>query len=165
MPKSDGLQIDQDLEFQRREWKVQRVGWGLLTAFVVAAAAGLFGGGPLSHARVGDRSSLEVEYERFTRVGAQTRLVVHGTPAAGRPVELVFDRDYFEGLRIDRITPEPQTIVVGHQVVTLRFDGDIARSGGYSVLFDVEPLKGGRRRATIAAGNGAPLAWRQFAYY
>jgi uncharacterized membrane protein YcaP (DUF421 family) len=41
-----GLQIDQDLEFQRREWRLQHVAWWGLTAFVVAGLAGLFGVGP-----------------------------------------------------------------------------------------------------------------------
>ena len=166
MAKSGGLQINQDLVFQRREWKMQHVGWWCLTGFVVLAAVGLFGGGPLSHARVGDPSSLSVEYERFTRVGAHTRLVVHGVSSGGRgPVDLVFDRDYFEGFRIERITPEPRTVDIGDQTVTLRFDRDAARSGGYTVLFDVEPKRGGRRRATIAVANGTTLTWRQFAYF
>jgi hypothetical protein len=163
--KSGGLQINQDLEFQRREWRVQHVGWWVLTSFVVAAAAGLFGNGPVSHARVGDPTRLSVEYDRFTRLGAHTRLVVQGAlPVTDGPVELSLDRTYFESFRVVRITPEPQGIAIGEQSVTLRFDREPARAGGYTIILDVEPLRAGRRNARINA-SGSALSWRQFTYF
>jgi hypothetical protein len=164
--KTGGLQINQDLEFQRREWKVQHAGWWVLTAFVLAAAAGLFGNGPVSHARVGDPARLSVDYERFTRVGTHTRVVVHGAqPAADRAVELSLDRDYFESLRIVRITPEPQGIAFAENAVTLRFNREGGRASGYTIILDVEPLHAGRRSATLTAANGTSVVWRQFAYF
>ena len=42
------LQIHQDLCQERREWKIQRVGWLLMALMLVAALAGLLGPGPLS---------------------------------------------------------------------------------------------------------------------
>jgi hypothetical protein len=32
------IEIDEDLDFQRRYWRVQRVGWALLALFLVAAS-------------------------------------------------------------------------------------------------------------------------------
>ena len=45
------LEVGQDLDFQRREWAVQRVGWGAMALVILAALLGLFGSsGPLSRA-------------------------------------------------------------------------------------------------------------------
>lgn len=44
------LEIEEDLDFQRRMWRLQQIGWALLVLVVVAALLGLFGKGPLSRA-------------------------------------------------------------------------------------------------------------------
>jgi hypothetical protein len=163
--KIEGLQIEQDLEFQRREWRVQHVGWWFLTAFVLAAAAGLFGGGPLSHARAGDPSRLQAEYERFTRVGAHTRILLRGRADPGQPLDVAFERTYFEGFRVDRVVPEPESVRFGGADVTLRFRPDVIQDGGYTVILDLEPLVGGARHASIKAAGAATLTYRQFAYF
>lgn len=140
--------------------------WWCLTGFVLAAAAGLFGNGPASHGRVGDPARLSVEYERFTRLGAHTRLIVQGAlRTTDGPVELSLDRNYFESLRVVRITPEPQGIAIGEQSVTLRFDREPARSGDYTIILEVEPLHAGRHSATLTAANSSSVSWRQFAYF
>ena len=165
MAKSGGLQINQDLEFQRREWTMQHVGWWLLTSFVAAAAAGLFGGGPLSEARVGDASRLEVEYERFTRVGSHTRIVLRGRTDRHEPLDVAFERSYFEGFRLERVLPEPESVRFAGAEVTLRFRPDVSQDGGYTVIVDLEPRAGGHRRAWVRATGAATLSYRQFAYF
>jgi hypothetical protein len=40
------LEIQEDLPFQRREWLVERVAWGVMALLIVAALLGLFGTGP-----------------------------------------------------------------------------------------------------------------------
>lgn len=54
--KRRDLDIDEDLNFQNKEWLVQRVGTWLLFAVVLGAALGLTGmGGPLSKGQAGRR--------------------------------------------------------------------------------------------------------------
>jgi hypothetical protein len=66
------LQIDDDPAFQKKEWRVQRIGIALLALLVAAAAAGLTGmGGPLNDAEAGRRGDpVFVEFERVVRQGA-----------------------------------------------------------------------------------------------
>ena len=61
------LEVDEDLPFQRRAWVAQRIGWVLMALFVLAAAVGLLGAGPLSHARIDVPGLMTLEYERFAR--------------------------------------------------------------------------------------------------
>jgi hypothetical protein len=66
------MEVNADIEFQRRVWRVQRIGWLIIAAVIVAALLGVFGGGPLSRAAVqGD--GLRLEYERFARLQQSTR--------------------------------------------------------------------------------------------
>jgi hypothetical protein len=161
MRKTDGLEIDQNLAFQRREWRVQRFGWWLLTAFVVAAALGLFGGGVLSRAEArSPDGALSIRYERFVRVGAVMRLTVEATGPDRR--EVVISREYFEGLRIDRITPEPASLEVGRDDVRLTFSGGAA--DGLTVIIDCEPLHFGRAHAAFRAGS-AVARFTQLTYF
>ncbi len=67
--KDRTLDIDEDLNFQKREWFFQRVGIGILFLFVLAALLGFTGmGGPVSHGEAGERGGpVFVEFERFVR--------------------------------------------------------------------------------------------------
>jgi hypothetical protein len=161
------LELEQDLAFQRREWFVQRAGWWGLSLFVLAAALGLFGNGLLSHARAGEQgASLWVEYERFVRVGAMDRLLVHlgPKPADADTREVRFNRAYFEDLRVERITPEPERTLVGDHQVTLVFDAR-ALPGISTLIIDAHPVTIGRHVAQITTGREMPLTFSQFAYF
>lgn len=46
------LEIEEDLDHQRRCWKLERASWAVMALVLLAAMAGLFGSGPLSWATV-----------------------------------------------------------------------------------------------------------------
>ncbi|HJR61460.1 MAG TPA: hypothetical protein VJ813_18765 [Vicinamibacterales bacterium] len=160
---TSNLDLDENRDFQQKEWHFQRAGWCVLMAFVVAAALGLFGSGPLSHARTAEPGApLWVEYDRFVRLGKTSRLVIHVTAPAGR-LQLRMNRTFFEVNRIQHVTPEPSAMEIGAADVDLRFD---TQAGGpFTVILDVEPLRGGRLPASITTSGGATATFRQFAYF
>jgi hypothetical protein len=163
--KAGRLEIDEDLTFQRREWHVQRIGWFLLCAFVLAALLGVFGSGPLSHARAGEPGSpLWVEYERFVRQGTGDRVTIHVPAGESREtLEIRVSRDYVDTLRIERITPEPDAMGVNGTDVVLRFLGDAANSS--RVVLDVEPLTIGPKAATIGTQGAPSVTLTQLVYF
>src|SRR5688572_20481984 len=76
------LEVHQDMEFQQREWRVQKLGWILMFLFIAAAVAGAFGAGPVSNATAGEQgSAVWVDYERFGRRGGPLTLRIHARPA------------------------------------------------------------------------------------
>lgn len=166
MTSTRGLQLDEDLEFQRREWRFQRAGWWGLSAFVLAAVLGAFGGGPLSAATATSaEGALRIEYERFVRVGTRTRLAIHAQMPSRQPngLELTIDRSYFEAMRIERIAPEPVDLAIESSTVTLRFE-PTAREN-VSVFVDLQPAGVGRHPTTVRVSGAGSVAIRQFAYF
>jgi hypothetical protein len=115
-PRDRIEQLDDDLPYQRREWRAQRFGWWALTVFVAAAALGVFGGGPLSRATAASADGgLRLDYDRFVRSGAPARMLVHvaGSPAPdpGRALHLEFSRDFIDaiGSSVSPRSPRPSS--------------------------------------------------------
>lgn len=160
------FEIDQDLAFQRREWMVQRVGWWVLVSFVLAALAGLFGGGPLSRARAGTVGRFSIEYERFGRVGATSLVTVrdHAALGARASSELRIARSYFDSVSIERVTPEPGQIEIGEADVVLRFETQ-QEGPALTVVLEIKPRRAGLHRAAFANGQGAELSFSQLTYF
>ncbi|HVK70477.1 MAG TPA: hypothetical protein VM694_38755 [Polyangium sp.] len=95
--RTGDLETSEDLAFERASMRVRRVGRAVLFLFVLLAALGLFGEGPLSHASAGDASGLFVRYERFTRLDGTTRFEIHPrTQNSAAPRRLFLSASLFE---------------------------------------------------------------------
>jgi hypothetical protein len=110
-PKRVGsLEIRQDLDFQRREWRAQRIGWVVMALIALAALLGLTGNGVLARATAGSPTDpLRLEYSRFDRLQSPSTLEVEiaGDSVEGQQIELLIDRGYVQGVLIEKIVPEP----------------------------------------------------------
>lgn len=141
--KKRSLQIDEDLPFERRQWRVQRVGWVLMALVLLLALLGLFGGGPLSHARRVD-GGLGLEYERFVHASAPTTLRITLTPQdAVAGVSL--DQRYLKAMSVDQVHPQPNRVEVRADGRTFYFDAPDSQP--VSVEIDLRPPDAG-----LAAG-------------
>jgi hypothetical protein len=147
--------------FHEHEWRIQRIGWWLLTIFLALAFAGLFGNGPLSHASA-HAAQGRVEYERFIRYGTPSEIVVTPTAGAAHGISRVeISSDYLEGFRIERITPEPASVSMSGPRLVYVFT---AAGAGASISFDVDPQRLWSHRAVIRIDGGAPLEIWQLTY-
>jgi hypothetical protein len=156
--RSSQLQIDEDLTFQRREWKIQRVGWGAMALVIIAALLGVFGTGPLSNATL-EREGLRLEYERFCRLqrSTQLRFTIGGT---GDSVLLLIGAEYLDAVIIDRITPEPSKAEAVSDGVVFQF----VLQGPAAVTFHLTPRKFGLVSGKARLGQAAPIPFTQFIY-
>ncbi len=104
------LEVAQDLGFQRREWRVQRVAWVVLAAVLAAGLAGLLGSGPLAQASA-EADGLSVRYDRIMRDRApsEVRFTLAPGLAAGGEAEIWIDRALLGRAEIQRIVPEPES--------------------------------------------------------
>jgi hypothetical protein len=163
------LQIDEDHTHQRQQWVVERVGRGVLALLIVAALAGLFGSGPLSHAVTEVPDLLRVEYQRFTRYEDPETLVLRVGPAAtasGR-VRVSLSRDFLDKVKIDSVVPAPEISEGAEDRVVYTFR--VAEPGRPLVVsYDVTAQQFGRirGRARLEDGNlrNRELHFSQLAY-
>ena len=134
--KQRSLEVREDVAFERRLWRVQRVGWVVITLVLVAALAGLFGNGPLSHASA-SAGNLQVRYDRFVHADAPATLNIDVTNLASNVARLTIDRSLLEPMDVQRMQPRPsRTRAAGNAVV---FEFDVSDARTLHVLIDASP--------------------------
>jgi hypothetical protein len=158
------LEVEEDLDFQRREWTAERVAWVVMGLLLLAALLGVFGRGPLSNATA-EEGSLRVGYARFERKGAPTEVRVEiaaGTAHQGQ-VHLWLDRDYAMGVEIRQIAPEPEQAQTGGDRVLYVFQVNDP-SQPVDVIVRLEHDDWGVKTGRIGLVNGPELELRQIVY-
>lgn len=164
VPVVGKIQVSQDLPFQRRMWRAQRIGWALMLLTLAAGVGGVFGEGPLARGRAGDPTGpLSVDYERISRYFSPDQIRISAAPEAvtADTLRIWLDEAFLAGLRIDRITPEPARVASGAGRIEYAFlvTDPGARA---TVVFDVAPGRPWLRRGHVGLDRGTPLAVTQF---
>ncbi len=160
------LEIPEDLPHQRREWAVERFGWAIMVAIVVAALAGLLGSGPLSHDIAGQPdSALWVEYDRYARSQAPSEYLVHIKPeqVSGGKVRLSLNRDFFEHVEMQSVVPEPDSVEARDGRLTYVFNAPDANQPA-TVIYRFKASSFGGLLLTMSLADGPQLSFRQFFY-
>jgi hypothetical protein len=115
--KVGDLELHQDLEFQRKEWTAERIGWLAMALVTLLALTGLFGTGPLSSIVRGDAGDIIwLEYNRFGRMSSpSTTIVFHVNSEAisEGEVRIWIEEEYLDKFDVERITPQPDKISLG----------------------------------------------------
>lgn len=159
------LEIDEDLEYDRGTWRVQRAGWLLMLLLVIGALSGLFGGGgPLTPARV-STSKLRLDYERFARHASLTSLHLEIEPAAftGHEARVWIDREFLAGHELQFISPEPAGVSTAGDTLWFTFAVRDA-SRPTRVKFDLLPNRMWLRRGRAGTPTGPALEFSQLVY-
>ena len=153
-PKRE-IDLQDDLKFTRGDWKIERVGWAALAAFLAAGFLGLLGPGLFS--RVSADGPLSVEYERFSRLMNEEEIRVRLSPGDR---SLWVENRFLDGVRIRSMTPEPASVKAepGWTVYTFEAAGDV------DALLEVEPRKAGRSEGRFGVSPDRTVAVRQFVY-
>src|SRR5919199_717735 len=160
------LEIAEDIDFQRRTWTVQRIGWVGIALIALASLLGLFGPGLLGRSVAGDRqSSLWMEYSRFERSKGEAMLRIYLGPlsAPENKARLWVSREYLDGVQLRQVTPEPESVEAGPDRMTFVFRlSDPGRPT--AVTFYVEPEKVGRLPGRVGLADEQPINFSQFIY-
>ena len=160
------LELNQDLDFQRRSWKVQRVAWVLMALFVLVAVLGLLGGGgPLSSTTGGSEADgLRIEYDRFLRQGKPSSFDIRAQAAEGEnQLRLWIERSYLSSFQLEQIVPEPsQTETHSEQLI---FTFDLTQPGDSIELnFELRPERVGSISGKVGIEDGPALEINHFIY-
>jgi hypothetical protein len=162
--KNRSIELDEDLQFQRKEWLFQRIGVGFMCVFVIAALGGVTGmGGPLSRGSAGERGGpLHVEYERFVRRGAKAtmKLHVHSDPPGF--IQFWVSTPYLEDVIVDSVAPVPQTVTVeeSRHVYTIR-----AASADVTITVEMEHQTFGTLEGEVGIVGGAAVRFTQLSLF
>jgi hypothetical protein len=161
------IEISEDLDFQRRSWIVQRVGWGVMLAISLSGLFGVFGDGPLASADAGTESSgLRIEYERFVRQEAPGALIANVGAASVRPdstVQIWLDRKWLEKMEVKEVTPEPYSSRLEPDRVLYTF-GVNPTSMPVRITWYLQTHALGRSSGRIGISGGPTISYSQFAY-
>ncbi len=160
-----GLEMELDERFQRREWRVERVAWGVMGAIIIGAVAGVFGGGPVSRGRAGDvEAGVIVEFDRFARREAPItlRLVVQPSLIDRDRVQISFNRDFMDQHRVQAITPTPVASGATDDGVEYLFAADPQRP--LIVTMNLHPIHAGTHQATVSVDEKASVLFSTFVY-
>jgi hypothetical protein len=163
--KVGDLQIDQDMEFQEKSWKVQRAAWVFFAILITAGLLGIFGEGPVSASTTNDNQGLEVSYERFWRMGKELELRFLFQPQAppeGK-LSLFIGREYLQDFHIRNILPEPDSVsaVPGGYLFEFNVRGD---EPDFLVVFTLMPDHYGSYAMEVGQPEGQRLVINQLVF-
>jgi len=160
------LELNQDLDFQRRCWKVQRIGWTIMALLILGGLLGVFGRGPLSRTLASDPSiPLSLEYERFGRYQSLLTLRLHLNPGAYEDgkIRLWFSRDFLRAVQIQGITPKPARAELSPSGTIYIFAfAQPNRGGDVTVHFEAQAI--GSLSGTIGLTESRSIAFTQWIY-
>jgi len=162
---ASGPKVEQDLDFQRREWTFQRIGWAVMLAIVVAGLLGLFATGPLSRTTVtNDDRTLRVSFERFTRFGSPTQLVIDVPPGAigGGEARIALSRDYLTAFQVQAVAPEAERVEAAGADLVYVFKVD--QGSGLEATFNLQADERWRKSAVVRVPERPPVSFGQFVY-
>lgn len=161
-----GLEVDEDLAFQRKEWAAERVGWAAMGLLVAVALTGVTGHGPASAATAGERNGgFWVEYQRFARYQTIENMVVHVARDAvkGNRVRLTLDAATIQQIEIPEITPRPLSEHATGEGVTYIFAAPPAgQAGRYSFALRADGY--GPHEIVVGLEGGASHRLGTFTY-
>lgn len=155
------LQINQNERFQQREWRLERIGWGVVGAFVLAGLIGLLGAGPLSWAT--DRSDgglVTVGYQRITHHEADDSLtlVLPADAVEEGIISVELTGTWISGVDLQSISPQPsEERAVPRGVV---FDIAVERPGTTEVVVGFRAQEYGTLEATVSV-RGDTMSFTQ----
>lgn len=161
------VEATEDLAFQVRSWRVQRIGWLVGLLLLGLAFAGLFGRGLLSTARSASADGgIEVTYEMFARHGAPSQIDVRVGPAlvAAGNATVWITRDFLEGVELQEIIPEPSRVLDAQGRTGFEFEAGDVGAEGLNVTFLLEYDEIFVREADVSVGDQPAVRIRQMVY-
>lgn len=164
MKRHKDLDIEEDIELEHTNWKMQRVGWVLMTLLIIAALLGFFGKGGLAivnNKTAGDsETGLEVEYEKFLRRGAPSELTVSLAGESASVKQIRFSKDFFDRVRVEQVIPEPAEVIMEDEGISYYFN---LSGNNPQIKFYLKPMKMGNMHLLVQQQN-KQVSLSQFVY-
>ena len=156
-----------DIEYQRREWRAQRIAWVAMAAVVLAAGLGLLGNaGPLASARSeASDNSIRITFDRLVRHHAPSELTIDVAPefVEEGEIRLWVDVAYMRAIGLESILPEPESVELEPGRVVYVFSAS-EPDFPLVITFFYEHDGFWSQRGRLGLVNGTPVAFSQFVF-
>jgi hypothetical protein len=153
-----------NVNHQRWEWMIERVGWAGMGGIIVAALLGGLGPGPLGWRDVASSDgSLSANYYAVERAAAPSKLVLKlgSSPSREMKHEVTISRAFSDAAKLESIVPEPLSVAIRDDQIVYTFAAADATPGA-SVTFHYQHQKFGPLSYQVARGDQGPVRIRQF---
>lgn len=163
VPKvDDAIAVGEDLDFQRRWWKFEKVVWGFFVLILIADLSGALGRGPVANAKAQTSDgTLQVKYERVQRENTSSIMTILPGNAAiheGK-LQLFASDSILKQFGAQRIIPAPLTSTIGGGGVTYTFP---ATTLPITIQIELKPSFIGSHPFTIGVPGGDPVQAKAF---
>jgi len=154
-----GLQLDQDIRFQYRHWRLERLGWVCIALVICAGLLGAFGHHPLARKieQTPDKRLL-VEYDRYARYDSSVefRVTVEPDQHTAAELRLWFDQEYLDSVKVLGVSPLPIRGEAGDGRRAFVFQKDGSR---FTAIFFLQFQRAGIVRGTLRANEEDTLSF------
>lgn len=158
VPKVDGeIAVGEDLEFQRRWWRFEKIVWSVFMLILVADLSGILGRGPLANAKAQTTDgSLQLKYERVLRENTSSIMTVLPGQNAVKDgkLQLFVSDSVLKQFGAQRVIPQPETSTVGNGGVTYTF---LAAGDPMTIQIELKPSFIGSHKFWVAIPGGEAL--------
>lgn len=160
--RTGGLEIEEDISYQRRFHVFQRMAWVVMALIITAAFTGLLGPGLAGQESVSSADGrLVVSFDRTLNYKKDSRLVLRATQAGVGPVSIWMSRTYLDAVHQKQVLPEPRRTFAAPGKVFFEFDNNGADE--LEITFFIQPVSIGRLEA-MAGTDKSELSFSQFIF-
>lgn len=114
----------EDLSFQQRFWRVQRIGWAVMALIVVAAVLGLLGSAGFLNNATRSTSSLQVQYRPIVRRDTATTYLITFQGQQGSQRQLLIAERLFKQADVRSVSPQPKSVTLVNGFYRYSFASD-----------------------------------------
>ena len=141
------MEMEENIDVQKKGWVIQRVGWIVMAVFVAMAAFGFFGDGIVSKKNI-QSGVQKLEYQKYSRFESAMELKFDLNSATQQNI-ISFPVNYLGNFRIESILPEPKQNQSGNERVNYVFEGN----GPMKIIFYLVPKNIGELEADVFVNN------------
>jgi hypothetical protein len=160
------LDLDEDMEFQEKDWRAERIAWVFMALFVIAGLLGVFGRGGISNAsQKSADNKMEVKYQRFLRYHTEDELEIKiNRNTKSNSLHLLLGKAFNKKIQVQSIDPKPEKMLITEKGVLYIFPVAPALRKA-NITFYIKPEKMGSLQTYIACNEeGSQVQFNQYIY-
>ena len=156
------LELDDDDRFQRRSWRVERIGWACMSLVILATLAGALGPGLFGERALEEQGGFRIRYDRFVRYEAPATIYLDIPADENGKAEFWIAQTWLESVHLENVNPEPERVVTRGERVHYAIAAEPRKRVRATLHYESGTVGAIQGSAGQSDDSGLPL--EQFAY-